>query len=290
MKNKKEAVKKNLSSTQVLKTLRVLMEDDYSMVDLIEKLNEKEHEPIFNNSVVSKYINTCRFCGITIPKIQNKYYVSKLPFGMDVSDEEYAVLQDMQDCADIYISKKSKKQFDKFIHKVNVYSNRDIIRVEENSVNLLCAAFEKALETERKIKLLFKTGKSITGIPLRLSEYKGKRCITILYNNNERLIMFDRITGIEITKEKFKQVKLDGTVLFKLTGALAANYNLRENETLVINNKPDYITVMNDGENNLALINRLLRYGELCEIESPKHIRDAVKRNIDDALANYGVI
>ena len=34
MKNKHEAVKKNLSSTQVLKTLRVLMRDDYSMAEL----------------------------------------------------------------------------------------------------------------------------------------------------------------------------------------------------------------------------------------------------------------
>ena len=52
--NDNQAVKRNQSSMQVLKTLQLLLEDNYTMSELIEKLNEKEDEPIFNNSVVSK--------------------------------------------------------------------------------------------------------------------------------------------------------------------------------------------------------------------------------------------
>jgi len=55
------AVKKNLSSIQVLKTLLVLLENNYTMQELVEKLNENENDSVFNNSVVSKYINTCRY-------------------------------------------------------------------------------------------------------------------------------------------------------------------------------------------------------------------------------------
>ena len=58
--------KKNLSSMQVIKTLQILLQGDYTMNELIEQLNANESEPIFNNSVVSKYINTCRYCGIEI--------------------------------------------------------------------------------------------------------------------------------------------------------------------------------------------------------------------------------
>ncbi len=75
----KEAVKRNQSSMQVLKTLKLLLEDNYTMTELIQKLNSQEKEPVFNNSVVSKYINTCRFCGMEIPKIHNKYFVSSVP-------------------------------------------------------------------------------------------------------------------------------------------------------------------------------------------------------------------
>ena len=44
--------KKNLSSIQVLKTLQALLEDDYSMPDLLKRLNGETTTPVFNNSIV----------------------------------------------------------------------------------------------------------------------------------------------------------------------------------------------------------------------------------------------
>ena len=55
----KISIKKNLSSMQVLKTLQVLLQGNFTMQELIERLNKSEEEPVFNNSVISKYINTC---------------------------------------------------------------------------------------------------------------------------------------------------------------------------------------------------------------------------------------
>ena len=78
-----QAMKKNQASLQVLKTLKVLLEDNYTMSEIVDRLNSQEKEPIFNNSVVSKYINTCRYCGIEISKIRNRYYVIKMPFGIN---------------------------------------------------------------------------------------------------------------------------------------------------------------------------------------------------------------
>ena len=66
--------KKNISSMQVLKTLQVLLQGNYTMQELVSILNENENEHLFNNSVISKYINTCRYCGIDIQKIHNKYF------------------------------------------------------------------------------------------------------------------------------------------------------------------------------------------------------------------------
>ena len=79
------AQKINASSTQVIKTLNVLLQGDYTMRELIDMLNQNEPEPIFNNSVISKYINTCRYCEFDIQKIHNKDYVAKIPFGLDLS-------------------------------------------------------------------------------------------------------------------------------------------------------------------------------------------------------------
>ena len=114
-------MKKNLSSTQVLKTLQVLMEDNYTMAELLQKLNENEPEYLFNNSIVSKYINTCRFCGIRIPKINNRYYVSSIPFGMNISEREYNLIKDLQDFAKSSLSINANKKLNNFFQKLSVF-------------------------------------------------------------------------------------------------------------------------------------------------------------------------
>ena len=66
-----QSQKINNSSKNVIKTLFTLMQGDYSMKELIDLLNSREPAPVFNNSVISKYINTCRFCDFDIPSPGN---------------------------------------------------------------------------------------------------------------------------------------------------------------------------------------------------------------------------
>ena len=114
-----ELVKKNISGMHVLKTLQVLLEGNYKMSELLEKLNANEKEPIFNNSVVSKYINTCRFCGIDIPKINNRYYITSMPFGLHLSQRDVELLAELQNIARKIFSTKFNKNFDKFLLKID---------------------------------------------------------------------------------------------------------------------------------------------------------------------------
>ena len=92
----KISLKKNLSCMQVLKTLQTLLQGDYTMQELIKLLNKNEPYEIFNNSVIPKYLNTCRYIGIDIPKIHNKYYVASMPFGLELSTSDIDVLQIIQ--------------------------------------------------------------------------------------------------------------------------------------------------------------------------------------------------
>ena len=114
-----QVVKKNNSSLQVLKTLKVLLEDDYSMNEIVDNLNANEKKPIFNNSIVSKYINTCRYCGIQIPKIHNKYFVAGLPFGLNLTLKDLDLLDTLQTTAVKFLSAKTVREFGKLIQKLN---------------------------------------------------------------------------------------------------------------------------------------------------------------------------
>ena len=283
-------VKKNLSSTQVLKTLQVLLADNYKMTELIQKLNENEKEPIFNNSVVSKYINTCRFCGIKIPKINNMYYVSSMPFGMNITDKELELIQYLQECAREEISGRLNKKFGKFIEKLSRYSNKEISRLDGDIANITYSIFEKALTNKCKLKLMLKNKTSLTCVPINIVEYKGKQYFHIYVEDKERMVLIDSVAGIEILKERFIPINTNETIIFKLTGDLAKNYNLRENEKIVNTDLPESITVMNRCENKMLLLSRLLRYGNLCEIEKPRYIREEMAKIVEETLKNYGEV
>lgn len=287
--NDNQAVKRNQSSMQVLKTLQLLLEDNYTMSELIEKLNEKEDEPIFNNSVVSKYINTCRHCGIDIPKIHNKYFVANLPFGLDLSVRDLDLLEKMQYTAQHNMTSKPNKLLDKFLFRLNKYSNKSIVRVEKKTAELTYEIFDKAVREHRRIVLMFRAKALLECIPISMSENKGKTYFNIIYNGKEKSIDAERISGIEILDKRFKESEASTQlVVFTLKGDLSTRYTLREHEQLLTDNRPEYITVSNTGENKAALLSRLLRYDTSCEIENPVNYRDEMKAILNNMLSSYG--
>ena len=285
----KVSQKKNISSMQVLKTLQVLLQGNFTMHEIIKRLNNNEKEPIFNNSVVSKYINTCRYCGVEIPKIHNIYFVTKMPFGIDLTTSETDLIENLIHTVQKYMSNKHFKIFNTFVEKINRYSNKKITRVDKDSYNLSFELFENAVADKRKVKLLFKNRVVLEGIPLKIIENNGKTFFHVYCKNKERTIDADRISGIEILKDKFIQNFTDQSVVFVLKGDLAKRYTLRENETLIKDSAPNTITVSNRGENKAVLFARLLRYDDKCEIMTPKAYREEMHKLISDALENYGV-
>ena len=179
-------VKKNNSSLQVLKTYQVLLENAYTMSELVQKLNENEKEPVFNNSVISKYINTCRYCGFNIQKIQNKYHIAESPFNLNLSTEDVEIIETIQKICKQTFSKKFNKYFDSFLEKINRHSNKKILKVETQTLNIICEAFEKSIQESRKIRLFLKNKLILDCIPLGITTHNKKIYLTVntLLKNN----------------------------------------------------------------------------------------------------------
>lgn len=283
-----QAVKRNISSMQVLKTLQVLLQDNYTMAELIKELNKNESEPLFNNSVISKYINTCRFCGIDIPKIHNRYFVASLPFGLDLTSREEDLLRKLADIARERFSKKQRRIFEKLIEKIGKYSNKRIMRVEKATYSLTYKMFNDAIDENRKIRLMYKIGETLECIPLGIVQHKGRTFFNVLSENKEKLICEERISGIEVTSQKYVANNSVANVVFILRGELAKRYEARENE-IVTENPDKSLRVVNSGENKDILLSRLLRYDACCEIIAPDSYRVEMKKILDDTLKNYGV-
>lgn len=287
---KKLSQKKNLSSMQVIKTLQVLLEGNFTMSELIEKLNQNEEEPVFNNSVISKYINTCRYCGIEIPKIHNKYFVTSMPFGLELTNTDINLLESMQNLVKNEMTSKYNKLFNSFVEKLNRYSNKKIARVEKATYQLTSELFENAVTDKRKIQLMLKNRVIMECIPIKITEVKDKTYFNVFYKNRERMIDSARVSGLEVMKQKFLQNFNDESVIFLIRDDLASRYDLRENEQYTKTDRIGWKAISNRGENKEVLLSRLLRYDDKCEIISPKTYRDEMKQILDSALSNYGEV
>lgn len=282
--------KKNLSSIQVLKTLSLLMENDYSMSELIKKLNEREHEPIFNNSVISKYINTCRQSGIKIPKINNKYYVTHIPFGLKLDDSESEMLQFLKDVVIDEMSSKACDRLQNFVDKINRYANKKITPVEKKMYFLAFESFERAINCKRKVKLLFRNKEEFEGIPVAITKENNKIFFHVHSKNRIRMIDVSRLSSIEILQDQFTGYMNEQSIVFTLKGKLAKRYQTREEENLIdFSETNDTITVSNKCRSTEMLLSRLMRYDNLCEINSPRDVRVQMKNLINDTLKNYGI-
>lgn len=284
----KQVVKRNLSSMQVLKTLLVLMEGNYTMNELTDKLNKDEASSIFNHSVISKYINTCRYLGIDIPKIHNKYFVASLPFGLNLDLRDLELFENLQNVAKEILPEKSLNIFTNFINKLAKYSNKQLVRADRQVPHKAIEMFDRAIQEKRKINLMFKNNTNITCIPVGIVENKGKTFFNIHLEEKEKLYVLDNIVGIEVLPQRFAKNYTGQVVVYTLTGNLAKRYELRENEQL-ISKEQDSITISNKGENKEILFSRLLRYDSSCEILHPKHYREEMKQLLNDMLKNYGV-
>lgn len=283
-----QSQKINNSSKNVIKTLLTLMQGDYSMKELIDLLNSREPAPVFNNSVISKYINTCRFCDFDIPKINNKYYIARIPFGLDLTEPEVDVIKSI--CAYIQDEMSAKKGSlaDSFFQKIRRFSNKKISRIEKDNFVIAIELFERAIAKQRKVKLLFKTGESLECIPLSITQIGDKKYFNV-FCKKVRNIDTSRLSGVQMTGQIFiEPYNGDQIVVFKLKGALAKRYEPRINESVDINSDGT-ITVTNKNENKELLFSRLLRYDDKCEILKPKGYREDMKDLINQMLKNYGV-
>lgn len=259
------------------------------MQELTALLNENEKDSIFNNSVISKYINTCRYAGMKIPKIYNKYFVTYLPFGLDLNQKEFGVLDELLLSARDCLSAKNYKIYSELNDKIGRFSGRNIANIEQKTNEFSFELFERAINRKRKILLLFKNRKEIECIPLGIEE-KDKNTYFKIFCKKERLINVNRLSGVRMSEKPFVEAYGGETiVIFKLKGKLAKRYETRPHETLSGPDSEGNVTITNKGEPKEALLSRLMRYDNLCEIISPKSYINDMRDIINNALSNYGV-
>lgn len=281
------ALKKNQSSLNVLETLKVLLESEYTMSQLLERLNKNNSSTIFNSNVVSKYINTCRYCGINIPKTQNKYIITSIPFGIDINDKDISNINKLFSVVRNSFSNNVIFSFEKLFAKINKFSNKQIVNYFSEIISLNCNKFNKAIDEKRKVKLFLSNGSEIIGDPINIVKNAERTFFNIWYEKKEKLVCINKVNIVEVLNDRVFSNYSETTVLFKLRGELAKRYSLREYEIMEFCDEPNTILIANRGEHKEILFSRLLRYDSCCEIISPKSYREEMKQLLNKMILNY---
>ena len=280
----------NLSSMRVLQLLNLLFEKSYTMQELMTAMGDITGERC-TNFLISKYINTCRFCGIDIQKVDGKYTLLKSPFGIDYSEEELNLIHDIDKlCSKMRVS-KTVRSMKSLLEKLNQRSSKyyDKLSLPENDKNI--ENIEYAIESGYKIELTFKENdKTITAIvdPIEFT-YKNLKLVLIVNHYDERKkIAYSDIENVNTSMIKISSNVSQTTVVFKLKNILAKRYTLKHGEKLVATDADGSISILNKSEDKVSLLNRLLKYGDLCEVMTPRGYRKDMKNLIDKTLENYG--
>ena len=283
----KSLSKVNLASLKVLYTLQLLFERDLSMADLI-KLYELYHNEFISNFVMSKYINTCRYCGIDIKKINNKYTIQNFPVGISFSSSEVSLFKELKNCCEKMRLKNLSENMQEILNKVNRRSERPISPVATSAIrDKKIKHFEKACILGQKVKIIFNDETSIQCEPIETKIGEEHIVLTIFDGTESRELNPEDIKEINILPQKTNNKFIPTTVLFELKSDLARKYQIRDNEQVLrINSNGDFV-ITNRFEDKTKLLHRLMRYGDNCKVISPKSYVNDMKQLIDETLKNY---
>jgi len=276
----------NLSSLRVLQTLMCLFEQDLTMHELIQKMDTLGLGK-FNNFVLSKYINTCKSCGIDIQKIRNKYSIMNFPIGMKFSAEEGEILYEIKQFSESLKIDKTEKIITNFLSKLHLplfKTNNGLLSSKNYRIIRL---FEQACSKKCDIRIIYKDNSFFDCSPTDIKVRDNKVVFHITNKKESKEIDIDDIVDIknlDIQNENNSQIV---TVLYELRGQLAKRYQLRENEQIIQIKKNGNIVIANKYEDKNELLHRLLRYDSLCKILRPLNYVEDMKKIIQNSLKNY---
>lgn len=282
-----QSCKLNNASMNVLYTMISLLEKPLTMKDLINAFSK--YSPC-NNFVISKYINTCRFCKFDIVKYSGKYFLRKLPIKISFSrEEEDLITNHIANNAVKSNSNEIMNTISEFLFKLCRLTSFDAVIEPLLHKNTFINMFEEAMYSELMLELTTCDGKNFVCSPVEIKYIKDKTLLSVFHNDEMKDIPLEKVTSINRTSRKIATGIIPHTVTFRLMKDLAKRYSTRPHERIINTEADGSIIISNRSEDKEQLMKRLMRYDEKCEIISPKILRDEFKTKIDKILENYNI-
>lgn len=277
----------NIASYRCLQTLLYLFEQNMSMKELVNILDQDGYGE-FNNFIASKYINTCKSCGMDIQKIDGKYTLLNFPFGAKISQDDAELIFEIKQNSELVKSDKTEKCIKSLVDKLHLTYYKSANGLKSSKNYKIIKLFEKSLCAKSEIELLYYSGETKRGLPVDIYTKDGKIFFKVKFDCETSEIDPDEILNITLTNKSVRKTKVEQSgIVFELTGKLAKRYQPRENEQIIKFKKNGNIVVLNKYEEPNILLHRLMRYDSLCKVLKPDVYAEEMKNMIERTLNNY---
>lgn len=296
------------TSVRVLETLKLLSVKSVSIQDIIrffEKIDPNNR--IYTNEVILKYINTLKVFGFRFKKEKDKYILLNLPQQFDLNEKDLKIMSLLEKSADLIPEEKIKQEIQTFLQEIErrFSDNTNLLASNIKKPNLSglnlnyfkhikqIQECEKYCSDGLRLKIKFikynQTEATIIAEPNEI-KYMNNSIYLNVYNPTSAQIQdlkLSAIIKIEQLPLKSNSINMPTSASFRLKDRLAKAYNLHEGEKLLQMEQDGNIVILNQKEDKNLLLKRLMRYGENCEILSPKSLREDMKELIKATIQNY---
>jgi predicted DNA-binding transcriptional regulator YafY len=314
-----ETQRKNLkiSSTpyRALMILYLLNRGNYTLDELIDCLSaDNIVSRTFSKDVILKYISTIRLSGFKVTKTPGPnptYHLDKSPFSMEFNEEDIKNLAIVNNYVKNLYQPNLIATFNDFMNKLQRYLDEENLKkldqykkatakkVQSNYkhyAHLIRQLEESCLDNYSIQVTYMPLDGLVQTIVLEPEKIEYKNQTVYICGNNPKIsqtqyLQLDYIKNIKKLPSKIRQIKCDCQVTYKLTGRVAKSYRLYEGERITREEfYPQSIHVSLSVNDLDALLHRLLRYGDYCEVISPEPARQKMKLLITNLLQTYSDI
>lgn len=286
----------------------MLYEGDVEFTDVIDLFSDGNYDGTSNTHVtLNKYLNAMKIFGIKVKKIQNKYHMFSPLYKLKFNLDDMKSIHLLKEAREILPAGKTKNDFSEFLRKLEARYDeaaQSLEQVADNTTNLHLSFYhsemveqvrqcQKFCQDKLKLEIIFTSEKgeelNLICSPLEQTYIRRKICLKVLGNSGSRVyeIPIENIRSIKQLPIAVSTVSIPTTVVYKIKNRLAKNYKLRDWERLDKIEADGSHVIVNKNEDLGQLVSRIMRYGNECEICSPRFLREEMIERINKTLDNY---
>lgn len=258
----------------------------------------------YNSETLTKYINTLREVGCSIPRSTNRndycYELLKTPFPMHLEPSELEVARKLRVLLAMQPDELLSQDYQSFLEQLLWAADASAWPVWHEAPDVApgpelvkrsdqLTTYRRYCQEAFTLEIQFREQEQEEYLLIEPYEVIERDAHLLLLgmdkqSQKQRLLDVDYIMSVRQLPSKNQRPASQTTVVFALYGRLAKSYRLYPNEKIVFNSAKE-LHIKTKVSDTAGLMARLLKYGASCQVLSPDSFRETMRQHVSLILA-----